>query len=101
MSSSRGFFAFLVIGASLAIATVRCSPGPTRCLRYSDCDPGLTCAYGHCVFPPVAVGDGSVLEASTLDAGVLADASVGDSADDTSTDDSSLDDASVDDASTE
>ncbi len=100
MSSSKGFFAFLALGSALALATVRCSPGPTRCLRYSDCDPGLTCAYGHCVFPPVAEGDGAVLEASTSDAGVVAEAAV-DEASDEAADDTSTDDASVDDASTE
>jgi hypothetical protein len=98
VSSSKRLFAFLALGSTLAIATVRCSPGPTRCLRYSDCDPGLTCAYGHCVYPPVDVGDGSAPEASTFDAGVLADAAVADEP----TDDASTDDADdADDASTE
>lgn len=100
MSISERFFAFLALGSALALATVRCSPGPTRCLRYSDCDPGLTCAYGRCVFPPADVGDGSMLEASTFDAGVLAEAAVGD-ASNPPTHDTSTDDASADDASTE
>lgn len=38
----------------LVTALAHCGPGPTACLRYTDCDPGLTCAYGHCVYPPVA-----------------------------------------------
>jgi hypothetical protein len=29
----------------------------SACLRYSDCDPGLTCAYGSCVLPPVEESD--------------------------------------------
>jgi hypothetical protein len=100
--SSERVFAFLALGSALAFATVHCSPGPTHCLRYSDCDPGLTCAYGRCVYPPVVLGDGSVLEASTVaDAGVsVVEAGANDAADE-STDDTSIDDASADDASTE
>ena len=40
-------------------AATGCGAG-SDCLRYSDCDPGLTCAYGHCVAPPAqAPGDGA------------------------------------------
>lgn len=42
------------MGLVALIAAVGCSPGPTRCLRFSDCDPGFTCAEGRCVVPPPA-----------------------------------------------
>lgn len=33
---------------------------PGACLRNSDCDPGLACAIGQCVVPPVAAADAGV-----------------------------------------
>jgi hypothetical protein len=78
----------------LAASVVRCGPGPKDCLRYSDCDPGLTCAYGRCVYPPIPDADG--LEGSVTDL----DVSSADTATATSGDDATTDDASSDDSST-
>ncbi len=71
MSTFERALALGALCAAVAFSTVRCGPGPTRCLRYSDCDPGLTCAYGHCVFPPPPASDAAGVEAaaSTQDAG--------------------------------
>lgn len=38
--------------ALLLGAAAGCGASSGDCLRYSDCDPGLTCAFGHCVAPP-------------------------------------------------
>jgi len=56
---------------------------PGDCLRYSDCDQGLTCAYGHCVVPPMpdAADDGEVAGddgAASLESSVLASEASGD-----------------------
>ncbi|MGA7122854.1 MAG: hypothetical protein WBY94_22325 [Polyangiaceae bacterium] len=42
----HALLAVLLVGAPSG-----CGAG-SDCFRYSDCDPGLTCAYGSCVLPP-------------------------------------------------
>jgi hypothetical protein len=55
-----GFAALLaVLGVTLAHCV-----SPTNCLRYSDCDEGLTCAYGRCVVP-MPPSDGGGTEGAT------------------------------------
>jgi hypothetical protein len=66
---------FLVAGAGCG--------DPGDCLRYTDCDQGLTCAYGHCVLPPMpdAADDGEVTGddgAASLESSVLASEASGD-----------------------
>lgn len=39
-----------LVAAALGGSLTHCV-SPTNCLRYSDCDEGLTCAYGRCVVP--------------------------------------------------
>ena len=96
------------IAAALVLALTRCSPGPALCNRYSDCDPGLTCAYGRCVYPPLPSdggGDGAALTdaGSPIDAtGEAAEGSDSATADEATTgDDGSSDDSSGDDASSD
>lgn len=52
------------VGALLtlaAVAVVACGEAG-ECLRFSDCDQGLTCAFGHCVLPPPPETDGAAPE---------------------------------------
>ncbi len=84
MSSSNRAATVGAVAALVALSLAQCSPGPKRCEQYSDCDPGLTCAYGRCVYPPAPdAGDGAAPQ---------------DDASDTTPDDaaSASDDASVD-----
>lgn len=89
MSTFRGAGLRAVAVAGVAVAlgasVVNCSP-PTNCLRFSDCDDGLTCAYGKCVPPPIALPDsgseegGSVLPEDAGGSTPPADASARDAA---------------------
>ncbi len=48
------------IAITLLVGAAAGCGASTDCMRYSDCDEGLTCAYGHCVFPPSQdPGDGA------------------------------------------
>ena len=64
---------FGLMGVAFAmLAAAHCGAAGT-CVRFSDCDPGMTCgAAGECV--PAA----PVVEASTGDGGVTSEASVPD-----------------------
>jgi hypothetical protein len=95
VSSSRRISTAAAFVAALTAAFVRCGPGPKDCLRYSDCDPGLTCAYGRCVYPPAPdSGEAGSAAVSSADAADV-DATGGDE----TTGDEATDDASTDDAS--
>jgi len=58
--------------ALAAVADAACGAAG-ECLRFSDCDPGLTCAYGQCVVPPPpdtdAAADGGQTTTPVVDAG--------------------------------
>ncbi len=62
MSTSRhsSLWAMALLGGGLVlgVASVANCSAPTNCLRFSDCGDGLTCAYGKCVPPPIALPDG-------------------------------------------
>lgn len=45
---------------------------PGQCLRYSDCNQGLTCAAGKCVVPPTADASDEADAAMEADAHVVA-----------------------------
>ena len=54
------------LGFALALGAASGCGVASDCLRYSDCTAGLTCAYGHCVFPPGQdPGDGAAAEGAT------------------------------------
>jgi hypothetical protein len=67
----------LVLLLGVGLATLAHCGSTSECLRYSDCDQGLTCAAGHCV-PPAGptgddAGDAAASDAMTPDADAPAD----------------------------
>lgn len=85
MSISKKTFARLAVLSvliGLGVATA-CRP-PDECIRFSDCDEGLTCAEGRCVVPantPDPLLDGSVDADSDASLDADADADVDGGAD--------------------
>lgn len=90
-----------LVAVPLVFALVKCAP-QTTCVRISDCDDGMTCHAGRCVFeqtssdPVDAAVDGAT--ASVADASVASDAS-GDAATDDAGDGGADDAADASDAS--
>jgi hypothetical protein len=72
MHLSRKSVSFGFIAVACVVASVNCGT-PGECLRYSDCDQGLTCARGHCVPPPSSDDAGEDAETDAAEA--AADAS--------------------------
>jgi hypothetical protein len=56
MRTSKHLLVAAALAALLCLMTQCGTSGD--CLRYSDCDQGLTCAAGHCVAPPMSGDDG-------------------------------------------
>ncbi|MEO8877196.1 MAG: hypothetical protein ABI461_16500 [Polyangiaceae bacterium] len=85
------FLAAIVVAA---LAT-NCLPSD-ECLRFSDCNEGLTCAFGKCVVPPAQSGEGGADDEGgssepdgavvTFDSGTPSDSSIGDATADDSGD---------------
>ena len=71
---------FATIAISLLVGGAAGCGAGTDCMRYSDCDQGLTCAYGHCVLPPsqdpgdTTIGDDAASSAAGDDSGSLSTA---------------------------
>lgn len=91
-----------LVAVPLVFALVKCAP-QTNCVRISDCDDGMTCRAGRCVFDqassdPIDAG-ADAATATVADASVATDAPSGDAASDAADDGSDAEagpDASAD-----
>lgn len=70
-SKWRRAAAGLGLTVALVASVVRCAPAPT-CVRISDCDDGMTCKSGHCIFD--GPGERADNDAATGPVGTEADA---------------------------